>query len=48
MRARIGATEISLVIRDAELLSPGQQIGLGIDPAKVLLFDKAGGERLDR
>jgi multiple sugar transport system ATP-binding protein len=48
VRARIGATEISVVIRDAELLSPGQKIGLGIDPAKVLLFDKASGERLDR
>ena len=48
VRARIGGTEISVVIRDAELLSPGQKIGLGIDPAKVLLFDKASGERLDR
>lgn len=48
VRARIGGTEISVVIRDAELLSPGQKIGLGIDPAKVLVFDKASGERLDR
>ncbi len=44
VRARIGTTEISVVIRDAELLSPGQQIGLGIDPAKVLVFDKASGK----
>lgn len=48
VRARIGGTEISVVIRDAELLSPGQKIGLGIDPSKVLVFDKASGERLDR
>jgi len=48
VRARIGATELSAVIRDADLLMPGQALRLVIDPAKVLLFDKASGERLDR
>jgi multiple sugar transport system ATP-binding protein len=46
VRARIGETELSVVIRDADLLSPGQSMALGIDPDKVLLFDKASGERL--
>ncbi len=46
VRARIGGTEISVVIRDAALLTPGQAIALGIDSAQVLLFDKASGERL--
>ncbi|WP_338720676.1 sn-glycerol-3-phosphate ABC transporter ATP-binding protein UgpC [Devosia sp. XK-2] len=46
VRARIGETELSVVIRDADLLSPGQSMALGIDAEKVLLFDKASGERL--
>jgi multiple sugar transport system ATP-binding protein len=46
VRARVGGTEVSVVIRDAALLSPGQAIALGVDPAQVLLFDKASGERL--
>jgi multiple sugar transport system ATP-binding protein len=46
VRARIGGIEVSVVIRDAALLAPGQAIGLGMDPAQVLLFDKASGERL--
>lgn len=46
IRVRIAGLELSAVIRDAELLAPGQAIGLGIDPAKVVLFDKASGERL--
>ena len=46
VRARIGAVELSVVIRDAELLSPGQAMTLGIEEDKVLLFDKSSGERL--
>ena len=46
VRARIGAVELSVVIRDADLLSPGQAMALGIDADKVLLFDKSSGERL--
>jgi multiple sugar transport system ATP-binding protein len=46
VRAQVGDVELSVVIRDAELLAPGQSIGLAIDVAQVLLFDKASGERL--
>ncbi|MBD8066124.1 sn-glycerol-3-phosphate ABC transporter ATP-binding protein UgpC [Devosia sp. PTR5] len=48
VRASIGGTEVSAVIRDAELLSPGQALTLVVDADKVLLFDKQSGERLDR
>jgi len=48
VRAKIGAAEVSIVVRDAALLEPGAALSLVIDPGKVLLFDKTSGERLDR
>ncbi|MCA0274458.1 MAG: sn-glycerol-3-phosphate ABC transporter ATP-binding protein UgpC [Proteobacteria bacterium] len=43
---RIGANDISMVLSDAAPLQAGQPVGLGFDPAKVLLFDKQTGGRL--
>ncbi|MCX8570485.1 MULTISPECIES: sn-glycerol-3-phosphate ABC transporter ATP-binding protein UgpC [Hyphomicrobiales] len=43
---RIGANDISMVLSDATPLQAGQPVGLGFDPAKVLLFDKQTGGRL--
>jgi len=48
VRAKIDDTELSVVIRDAPLLSPGAAIALQIDASKVLLFDKASGQRLGK
>jgi multiple sugar transport system ATP-binding protein len=44
--ARIGEEDISIVVRDHALLSPGETISLVIDPAKLFVFDKATGLRL--
>lgn len=44
--ARIGDTDISIVVRDHALLSPGQVVNLVIEPAKAFVFDKATGLRL--
>jgi multiple sugar transport system ATP-binding protein len=44
--ARIGGEDISIVVRDHALLSPGDTIHLVIDPAKLFVFDKATGLRL--
>ncbi|GLQ54814.1 ABC transporter ATP-binding protein [Devosia nitrariae] len=44
--ARIGIQDISVVVRDHAPLHPGETIRLAIDPARVLIFDKASGLRL--
>ena len=44
--ARIGGQNISVVVRDHAMLHPGETLRLAIDPARVLLFDKASGARL--
>ncbi|NGP17510.1 TOBE domain-containing protein [Devosia aurantiaca] len=44
--ARVGGEDISIVVRDHALLSPGEQINLVIDPQKLFVFDKATGLRL--
>ncbi len=44
--ARVGEEDISVVVRDHALLSPGDKVNLVIDPAKVFIFDKATGLRL--
>jgi multiple sugar transport system ATP-binding protein len=44
--ARIGEEDISVVVRDHALLSPGEMIHLVIDPDKLFVFDKATGLRL--
>ena len=44
--ARIGEEDISVVVRDHPLLSPGETIHLVIDPDKLFVFDKATGLRL--
>jgi multiple sugar transport system ATP-binding protein len=44
--ARIGEEDISVVVRDHALLSPGETIHLVIDPDKLFVFDKATGLRL--
>jgi multiple sugar transport system ATP-binding protein len=44
--ARIGEEDISVVVRDHALLSPGETIHLVIDPEKLFVFDKATGLRL--
>jgi multiple sugar transport system ATP-binding protein len=44
--ARVGDEDISVVVRDHALLSPGDKVNLVIDPAKVFIFDKATGLRL--
>ncbi|MGV8953456.1 MAG: ABC transporter ATP-binding protein [Cypionkella sp.] len=44
--AHIGEEDISIVVRDHALLSPGEMINLVIDPAKLFIFDKATGLRL--
>jgi len=44
--ARVGEEDISIVVRDHALLSPGETINLVIDPAKLFIFDKATGLRL--
>ena len=46
--ARLGDQDISLVVREHALLNPGDEIGLVIDPDKILLFDKATGARIRR
>jgi multiple sugar transport system ATP-binding protein len=44
--ARIGEEDISVVVRDHTLLSPGETIHLVIDPDRLFVFDKATGLRL--
>ena len=44
--ARVGEEDISIVVRDHKLLSPGEAVNLVIDPAKLFIFDKASGLRL--
>ncbi|KQT47162.1 glycerol-3-phosphate ABC transporter ATP-binding protein [Devosia sp. Leaf420] len=44
--ARLGEKDISVVVRDHALLSPGEQINLVIDPTRIFIFDKATGLRL--
>jgi multiple sugar transport system ATP-binding protein len=44
--ARIGEEDISVVVRDHALLSPGETIHLVIDPDRLFVFDKATGLRL--
>ncbi|KKB86641.1 glycerol-3-phosphate ABC transporter ATP-binding protein [Devosia limi DSM 17137] len=44
--ARIGEQDISIVVRDHDLLTQDQQIHLHIDPPRLLLFHKATGLRL--
>ena len=44
--ARVGEEDISIVVRDHGLLSPGEAVNLVIDPAKLFIFDKASGLRL--
>ena len=44
--ARIGDDDISAVVRDHPLLSPGEAINLLIDPARLFIFDKTTGLRL--
>lgn len=44
--ARIAGEDISIVVRDHAPLSLGQTIHLAIDPARVLIFDRATGLRL--
>ena len=43
---RIVTTDISIVLSEAAPLQPGQKVTLGFDSAKVLLFDKETGGRL--
>jgi multiple sugar transport system ATP-binding protein len=43
---RLGGQDISVVVHNSAPLNPGDKVGLKIDVAKVLLFDKASGERL--
>ena len=42
LRVTVGGQTLSVVVRDAAPLKPGHQIGLGIDPARVLVFDADG------
>jgi multiple sugar transport system ATP-binding protein len=44
--AKIGDEDISVVVRDHKLLSPGETIHLVIDPDKLFVFDKTTGLRL--
>jgi len=44
--ARLGGQDISVVVHNSAPLSPGDRVGLKIDVAKVLVFDKASGERV--
>ncbi|KKB77999.1 glycerol-3-phosphate ABC transporter ATP-binding protein [Devosia soli] len=44
--ARAGETDISAAIRDHALLTPGENVHLVIDPAKVFIFDRTSGQRL--
>jgi multiple sugar transport system ATP-binding protein len=44
--AKVGAQQVSIVVRDHALLKPGSTIRLLVDPARVLLFDKQSGLRL--
>ena len=44
--ARVGEVDISIVVRDHALLSPGETVNLVIDPEKLFVFDKATGLRL--
>ena len=44
--ARLGDEDISIVVRDHKLLSPGETIHLVIDPARLFIFSKATGLRL--
>jgi multiple sugar transport system ATP-binding protein len=44
--ARLGATEIVVVLRDRQRLKPGDKIRLKPDPKLVHLFDEASGQRL--
>jgi multiple sugar transport system ATP-binding protein len=45
VRAKLGGEVLSVVVRDAPPLKPGQTVGLRIDPARVLVFGETG-ERL--
>jgi len=44
--AKVGDEDISVVVRDHKLLSPGETIHLVIDPDKLFVFDKTTGLRL--
>jgi multiple sugar transport system ATP-binding protein len=44
--ARVGEEDISVVVRDHALLSPGDKVNLVIDPQRLFIFDKATGLRL--
>jgi multiple sugar transport system ATP-binding protein len=44
--ARIGDEDISIVVRDHALLTPGETVNLFLDPAKIFVFEKASGLRL--
>jgi multiple sugar transport system ATP-binding protein len=44
--ARIGDSEISVVVRDHPLLNPGELVHLDIPASRVLVFDKTTGQRL--
>ena len=44
--ARIGDADISIVVRDHALLSPGEAVQLRIDPERLLIFDKGTGLRV--
>jgi len=42
----MGGEDISVVVHGGRLLSAGQDVKLSIDIDKVLLFDRATGERI--
>jgi multiple sugar transport system ATP-binding protein len=43
---RVGDNELTVVIRNSAALKPGARVGLGIDSAKILLFDSESGGRI--
>ena len=44
--AQIGGRDISVVVRDHALLSPGEDVKLVIDPERLFIFDKTTGLRV--
>jgi multiple sugar transport system ATP-binding protein len=46
LAARVGQTELSIVLHNRAILSPGAMISITPEVDKVLLFDSATGERL--
>jgi ABC-type sugar transport system ATPase subunit len=44
---RFGATPLKARLADKRRLAEGEPVALSFDPASLLLFDRASGERID-